>query len=326
MDMVVKKFLRALGLLVATAAISFTHSACTDDLGGQASPARDPGLPCAGESSLLSTDAGSPPEAAAAPLADAPPKVVFISVDGLRPDAIVKAPAPRMLDLACKGAFSWRAQTIHPSLTLPSHASMVSGFPAEVHGITWNDWRPGHVPVPTIFGAVHAAGYRTVMVVGKEKLQQLAIPGTVDTYVYAPGGDEDVATNAIIEVQRGFDLMFVHFPLVDYTGHTQAWMSAAYLKQVALTDVQVGRVVDALPPGTTVIVTSDHGGKGFIHWSDLAVDYTIPWIITGPRIKVGHQIQSPISTMDTAATIAFLFGVQLQPAALGRPVQEPFRF
>lgn len=251
-------------------------------------------------------------------------KVLLVSIDGLRPDAIFKAPAPTLLRLASDGAFSWEAQTIKPSMTLPSHASMVSGYPFEAHGIGWNDWRPGYVRVPTVFAAVKQAGYRTVMVVGKDKMQQLAIPGTVDTYVYAGDGDDDVAANAVIEIARGFDFMFVHLPLVDLAGHAYTWMSKQYLAQVAATDAAVGRILAALPAGTTVIVTADHGGKGYIHVNELAEDYTIPWIISGPRTRRGHIITSPISTTDTAATVAFLFGVSLPGDAVGQYVQEAF--
>ena len=66
-------------------------------------------------------------------------------MDGLRPDAIFHAPAPNLQALACQGAYSWRARTIHPSITLPSHASMVSGFPPEQHGIFHNDLQPGYI-------------------------------------------------------------------------------------------------------------------------------------------------------------------------------------
>ena len=40
------------------------------------------------------------------------------------------------------------------------------------------------------------------------------------------------------EVAAGFDLMFVHLPMVDLTGHAQGWMSEPYLRQVTATDRQ----------------------------------------------------------------------------------------
>jgi hypothetical protein len=60
-----------------------------------------------------------------------------------------------------------------------------------------------------------ASGLRTVLVVGKEKLCHLDRPGTVDAFVLAPEGDANVGNQAIVEIQAGFDLMFVHFPDTD---------------------------------------------------------------------------------------------------------------
>jgi hypothetical protein len=248
------------------------------------------------------------------------PKVLLISIDGLRPDGIMEAPAVNLLNLTCGGAYSWEATTIIPSITLTSHASMVSGFAPEVHGLYWNEWRPGYIPVPTVFQAAHEAGLRTVMVVGKDKLQQLAVPGSVDTYVYAPGGDQDVAANALTEIQRGFDLMFVHLPEVDLNGHANAWMSDSYLNQVIAADAIVGRLLAAIPPRTTVIISADHGGKGFSHFAGISEDVTIPWIISGPHVRRGHRIRTAISTTDTAATIAELLKLPMPAGAVGRPV------
>jgi len=291
------------------------------DAGGEL--VREPTLDAADPDSADGTGDGSP-AGDLGPAARPRGKVVLISIDGCRPDALFQAPAKNILALAARGSFSWQAQTINPSITLPSHSSMLSGYPPEVHGMLWNDWRPGYIPVPTVFSAAQAAGLRTVMVVGKEELQQLAIPGTVDTYVFAPGADENVVDNALVEVQRGFDLMFVHLPMVDYQGHLNNWMSDVQLQQVAETDRHVGRILNAISPDTTVIITADHGGHGYIHWSDLPEDYTIPWIAAGPGIRVGHQITQPVRTLDTAATVAHILDVRLRSDTIGRHVQEAF--
>jgi hypothetical protein len=68
-------------------------------------------------------------------------KVVLISIDGLRPDALFHAETPSLQALACRGAYSWQATTIPLSYTLPAHASMLSGFPPEAHGLFNDDLR-----------------------------------------------------------------------------------------------------------------------------------------------------------------------------------------
>jgi phosphopentomutase len=161
-------------------------------------------------------------------------------------------------------------------------------------------------------------------VVGKEKLLQLAPPGSFDVFVWASAGDDDVADKAIAEAVNGFDMMFVHFGNVDITGHGNQWMSEPYVRQVVATDAAVGRLLEVLPPGTTVIVTADHGGHGYNHAEGTLVDSTIPWIVSGPRIRRGHAIAQPISTVDSAATAAHVLGLQLRGDAVGRFVQEAF--
>jgi hypothetical protein len=271
-----------------------------------------------------SWDAPAPSPLGAGDAGAEPPRVVLISVDGLRPDAILSAPAPALMDLACRGAYSWKARTIEPSVTLPSHASMVSGFLPEVHKLWHNHLQPGYIFVPTVMGLAKEAGKRVVMVMGKEKMIQLAPPQSFDVYIWAGEGDDHVADAAIAQAELGFDLMFVHFPMVDLVGHGEAWMSSAYLRQITVTDAAIGRLLKALPPHTTVIVTADHGGRDRHHWfgQPEEVNMKIPWIAHGPRIRPGHVIAQPISTVDTAATIAHLLGLELGSDATGRPVRE----
>jgi predicted AlkP superfamily pyrophosphatase or phosphodiesterase len=256
----------------------------------------------------------------------APPsaRVVIFSVDGLRPDAL-GARTPVMKALATGGAYTFQAQTIMPSTTLPSHASMLSGYPPSAHGITWDDYQAdkGPIPVPTVFAVARAAGLHTVVVAGKEKLRQLDIPGTIERFDLCASEDQEVASRAMAEAAGGFDLMFVHLPQTDLTGHAKGWMSAAYLDAVAGADAAIGRVLAALPAGTTVIVTADHGGHVNNHGTTDASDMTIPWIVSGPRVAV-HALATRVNTTDTAATALWVLGLRLGAGATGHPVAEAF--
>jgi len=96
-------------------------------------------------------------------------RVLILSIDGLRPDAIALAPMPTLTALMYSGAYSLSAQTIYPSSTLPSHTSMLSGLCPKKHGVNWNDYIPenGYAQVTDLFDIAHAAGLQTVMYVGK---------------------------------------------------------------------------------------------------------------------------------------------------------------
>src|SRR5688572_15930647 len=75
----------------------------------------------------------------AAPAAD---RALILSVDGLRPDVMLRADTPNIRALMDQGSFSLWARTTEASVTLPSHATMVTGVSPDKHKITWN----GDVP------------------------------------------------------------------------------------------------------------------------------------------------------------------------------------
>jgi arylsulfatase A-like enzyme len=249
-------------------------------------------------------------------------------VDGLRGDVLAQADVPNIRALAQRGAFTYAARTVTPSETLPSHASMLSGQDPSVHKLSWdwNDFLPekGYITVPTIFSVARAAGLRTVMVVGKRKLQHLAAPGAVDAFVLTERGDADVANEAIVQAGVGFDLLFVHFPDVDLTGHREGWLSPAYMASLAGLDVAVGRLLAALPPGTAVIFTADHGGRDHEHGAAFPENTTVPWMVAGPRVVRRGEIASRVKQTDTAATALWLLGLTLPGSCAGEVVREPF--
>jgi len=162
------------------------------------------------------------------------------------------------------------------------------------------------------------------MVAGKEKFTYFRDAGGCDTFALAAALDDDVASRAVLAAAARPDLLFVHLPQVDLTGHVKQWMSPEYLEAVRRADAAVGRIVAALPADTTIILTADHGGHGDGHSAGNSQDSTIPWVIAGPSTARGKQLTSGISTMDTAATAAFVLGVALQPTAQGLPVYDAF--
>src|SRR5690625_3556746 len=89
-----------------------------------------------------------------------PKHVVVISIDQANPDAIQKTEMPVVHSMVKNGAHTWNAFTIVPSITLPSHASMVSGVGIQAHQIDWNNYQPdkGPIAVPTIFSLAKERG------------------------------------------------------------------------------------------------------------------------------------------------------------------------
>jgi predicted AlkP superfamily pyrophosphatase or phosphodiesterase len=270
----------------------------------------------------------APPVPVPTPTPVPSPKAVLISIDGLRADAITgrEAELPSIWGIANRGVYTQKARTVNPSETLPGHASMLSGQDPKVHKLIWDDWDPskGVITIPTVFSVAKAAGLRTVMVVGKEKLNHLAIPGSLDGSVLTARGDADVVNEAIIQAGLGFDLMFVHLPDVDLTGHKYGWMSDQYKAQLIVTDEAIGRLIPLLPPHTTVILTADHGGKGHNHAQDIPENTTVPWMVAGPRVLRRGPLTSAVKQTDTAATLLSLFGLRMPDGCPSQVVSEAF--
>ncbi|MGA2571886.1 MAG: ectonucleotide pyrophosphatase/phosphodiesterase [Terracidiphilus sp.] len=119
--------------------------------------------------------------AALASLAHAAP-VLMISIDGLKPEYITQADAhgmklPYLRTLLANGTYADGVVGIWPTITYPSHTTLVTGvWPAE-HGIAnnhefdpfqqfggaWN-WYAAQIRVPTLWQAAHKAGLRTASI------------------------------------------------------------------------------------------------------------------------------------------------------------------
>src|SRR5688572_18685832 len=132
----------------------------------------------------------APPLVRSLPLASISRNVLVVSVDGLRPDAIGTYGAPTLQRLMREGSYTLSASTIHPSTTLPSHTSMLTGQPPERHGVLWNNVATADadsIELPNIFSVARAHGYSTAAFFSKAKFQPLQLRGTLD-YSQAPGG------------------------------------------------------------------------------------------------------------------------------------------
>lgn len=264
--------------------------------------------------------------------------VVLISVDGLRPDAIGRFGAVTLSRLIREGSFTFSATTIVPSKTLPSHTSMLTGQPPEVHGVLWNtklSLGRKDVRAPTVFGVLRSEGLVTAAFFSKAKFSSLQRPGSLD-YSEAPGGwwGQWEANRVVRDVERYLalerpNLLFVHFGDTDKAGHSSGWMSAGYGEAVRSVDASIAKILTAAdaafgPSMYTVIVTADHGGHDRNHGTSDPRDVTIPWIAWGRAVRPGI-LSADLKTMDTASTILWLFQVPEPADWAGTPVMQAFR-
>jgi predicted AlkP superfamily pyrophosphatase or phosphodiesterase len=268
--------------------------------------------------------------------------VFIISFDQGAPAGIAKAEMPVFKKMAAEGAHTWEAYTIVPSLTLPSHTSMLTGVGIQKHQISWNDYQPkkGVVKVPTIFSIAKKDGKTTAMFVAKEKFQHLVIPHSVDEFEcpsdHSAGSVAKVFAENFGKLKP--NLCFIHFGDPDVKGHEFGMDSPEKMQAFADTDAALKVIRDAvaaagLEDSSVFILTADHGGhdvkdsKGVTrgtHGSSDPDDVLIPWIAWGKSVKPGFQITAPVVQYDTAATALWLLGIQVPESFWGRPVTSAF--
>ena len=262
----------------------------------------------------------------------APParRVIIISIDGLRPDAILPAPMTNLVTLMQSGATAVGAQTVFPSITLVAHSSMLGGVCPSKHGVFWNEYEPerGYAQGTDLFDLAHAAGMQTVMYVGKEKFRHISEPSSLDTFIYINDSDSVLMGSLIANFPQDFGVLFIHLLATDIAGHESNWMSPYQISVIRQADAALGMLLEELDARnlrseTLLIVTSDHGGLGGAHGSDAREDMTIPWIAAGPGIQ-SKTLTTLVHTMDTAATAAFALGLPIPADWDGVPVYEAF--
>jgi len=269
-------------------------------------------------------------------------RIMIISIDGLRPDLLIRAKAPAIRSLYTNGTFSFWARTTELGNTLPSHASMLTGVKISKHGITWNGDNPAkgvspHPKVPTLFELAKKAGYSTSLVAGKSKFWQLAKPKTVD-HLSVPKKtieDQEVANNAIkIIRQYKPQVMFVHLARVDSTGHSKGWGSVEQIKAVETADAALGKIFTQMKririyDKTLIILTSDHGGFGKTHNGGDPRGRHIPWIAVGPGVKKNFDLTTikdlVVNTEDSFATACDHLGIALPDYTDGKPIKQIYQ-
>ncbi len=108
--------------------------------------------------------------------------VLLISVDGMRPDYVTQADQrhlriPTLRRMMAQGAYAEGVQGVFPTVTYPSHTTLITGVAPAVHGIVNNQrfdpdrqlsgawfWYADAIKVPTLYQAARAAGLHTASV------------------------------------------------------------------------------------------------------------------------------------------------------------------
>ncbi len=285
--------------------------------------------------------------------------VVLVTLDTTRADRLgcygnKTTQTPALDELASRGTLFERAYAAAP-LTLPSHASMLTGLWPPEHGIPANGDNALDKSIPTAAELFAKEGYDTAAFVAAFVLDarfglnrgfqvynddlSSATPGPEELDRYRDGKHVvAAAVNWLDERQRTrhsqpfFCWMHLYDPHDPYISHPEQFQSQfdhqLYEGEVSYADVMLGRLLDKLKATgeldrTVVIVTGDHGeslgehGERTHGYMLHESTLRVPLIISDPRHpqSAGTRIAAPVSLIDLYSTLLDCAGISHSKAS-----------
>lgn len=267
------------------------------------------------------------------------PHFAVIGVDGLSIDGIRNTRSPRLHKFMEIAAWTLEARAVMPTLSSPNWESIITGSAPEQHGITSNGYLKEKIELRPV--CLDAAGkYPTIFQILRDQrpASRIAVfhdwPGFADLLeksapdiLQHESGPRKTVEAALRDWNHNHpNLLFVHLDNADHAGHEYGWGTREYYSAVEEADMYIGKLLDALlaSPDTYILITSDHGGKGRNHGGNTLGEIQIPWMLAGPGITTG-RMTAPVNTFDSAATIAWIFGLTMPDCWIARPALAAFR-
>jgi len=273
--------------------------------------------------------------------------VVLITIDTLRVDRVGAYGNPRgatpVIDaLAARGTRFADVVAVAP-LTLPSHASIMTGTTPVVHGVHDNIGFALPARVPTVAERFAAAGYDTAAFISgfpldhrfglargfKEYDDRLGSGGDGGREAPSERRAAETVAAALAWIERprsdGRPLfLWVHFfdPHAPYEApepYRSRFAAQPYDGEVAYVDAEIGVLLERLKRARPdrqplVVVTADHGeGLGdhrepthglFVYDSTIRV----PLIVSGPSVGESRVVPTGVRSIDIAPTLLDLAG------------------
>ena len=274
--------------------------------------------------------------------------LVLITIDTLRPDHLEcygykLVRTPRINSLAADGILAERAYTPIP-LTLPSHASILTGTYPMFHGVRDFTGFTLSKDRATLAAMLKSAGYRTGAVVGSAVLEarwglNQGFDSYYDNFSFTLDRDwQPIAERrGDVVVREGLNwlekhktnpfflwlhLFDPHDPYEPPQPYDRQYRERPYDGEIAYTDENVGKVIDYLKSNKLydncmIVLLGDHGEglgeHGEKHHGFFIYDSTlrIPLIfkLPGPGPHESRRLSQPVLTIDVLPTILQVLGV-----------------
>lgn len=269
--------------------------------------------------------------------------VIVIGVDGLSVTGLLEADSPVLHKMIAEGAFKRNARTVLPSSSSSNWSAQILGAGPEITGVTSNDWKPDakHMtPVavnkigrsPSIYDIIRQQRPQAEqgVVFHWDDYGRLLQKEMVNHYEYAKTESEAAVKFSDYLVAKKPMFSLLHFDYVDHVGHEAGHMTPEYLKSISKIDSLIGNVLAAvdkagMKDNTLIMIVSDHGGINKGHGGETDEEINIPVIYYGNGVKKGYEIKQPVYQYDVAATVAFVFGLDVPYSWTSRPVKAAFK-
>jgi tetratricopeptide (TPR) repeat protein len=287
--------------------------------------------------------------------------VLLITIDTLRRDRIGAYGNPNgltpTLDSLAANGFRYANAHAHVPMTLPSHASILTGLTPLRTGVRNNTTFRLDDRIPTLATHLKPAGYSSAAVVGAFVLDaRFGLSHDFASYddqmPLASGPTFHVAQRRASEVtaiagrctdprgapeqtpRRRFTWVHLFDPHTPYDAPPEFRIErSAYDAEVAYTDAAIGAMLNRLRAcgelaRTLIVVTADHGESLGDHGETthglFAYDATlaVPLIINGPGIPPGVS-DDPVAHADIVPTILDLLGLDIPPGLDGLSLARP---
>jgi arylsulfatase A-like enzyme len=270
---------------------------------------------------------------------EAPGAVVLVTFDTLRADRLAPETMPVLTGLAAQGWSFTRTHTPVP-LTLPAHATIMTGLGPAAHGVRDNIGYALDPGLETVAERFKAEGFATAAFVGGYPLSRsFGLARGFDVYddrmtrasAAGPAGnserraDEVVAAATAWLADRAGARYFLWVHLFDphdpYEAPAGPWTGHAhpYDDEVAFADRALGELLAAIErkggEAPWIVVTADHGeGLGehgeathgvFLYEETLHV----PLVVARPGTDGGAVVETAVSLADLAPTLLELAGL-----------------
>lgn len=272
--------------------------------------------------------------------------VVLVGFDGWGSFSLEKAEMPVLRKMMSEGSWTLKKRSVLPSSSAANWASMFMGASPEIHGYTeWNSQKP-EIPsaivgktciFPTISQLLHFQKEQSEIGLFYQwnGIKYVADTLSVNYMKLLPkhgkDGKLDTATSIvgeyIIDKKPTFCTIIYDYP--DHFGHANGFDSDEYYQSLKEIDRALGQIIQYVKNAgfydkTIFIISSDHGGDGKIHGGKTLKEMETPFVILGRNIKKGFEVSEFMMQYDIAATIAYIFGLEIPQAWIGRPVKSVF--